>query len=179
MNKQPLDSVQGTSSKICLGSFISPHGVRGAIKVKTFTEVPQNLIAYGPLMDDQGHIYHLTIIGNPAPDIVVVTVEGIKDRNQAEILRGKKLYIDRNLLPALLEDEFYLADLVGLQVTTNEGQLLGTVKAVNNYGAGDFLEVASETGQSLTIPFRKEAIDAVDLAQRKLTVFSGFVLSSK
>jgi 16S rRNA processing protein RimM len=178
MNNDQVKSAQ-EASKICLGVFTAPHGIRGAVKVKTFTVNPESLTAYGPLTDGQGSPYHLTIVSIPAPDIVVVSVKGINDRNQAELLRGKELYLDRCLLPEAPEDEFYHADLIGMMVISEQGHVIGKVRAVNNYGAGDFLEVSSENGELLTVPFRKEAVERVDLNQNQIIVIQDFILSNK
>ncbi len=178
MNKQPR--IQEASHQVCLGVITGPHGIRGAVKVKTFTVNPKDIIAYGPLIDDQGQTYRLKVLSQSGPDILVVHIDGIKDRNQAESLRGQRLYVDRNALPTPSdEDEFYYSDLIGLRIITPEGHSVGSIKTVNNYGAGDFLEAVSEDGKLITIPFRREAVLKVDLTLKQVIVEPEFILSAK
>lgn len=179
MKKESTSSPQEASSHVCLGVITGPHGIRGAVKIKTFTVNSKDLTSYGPLMDDNGKSYALKIISESGPDMVVAHVAGIKDRNQAESLRGVRLVVDRSSLPTTNDDEFYYSDLIGLKIVTTDGHLVGLIKAVNNYGAGDFLEAQGEDGVLLTIPFRKEAVERVDIELGQVIVFPEFILSPK
>jgi 16S rRNA processing protein RimM len=102
--------------------------------------------------------------------MLVVTLSGIRDRNAAEALNGTELSIDRSLLPAPEEDEFYAADLVGLRAETPEGELVGKVRAVVNYGAGDIVEILPPSGASILVPFSKAAVPEIDLAAGRIVV---------
>ena len=144
------------------------HGVRGEVKVTTFTADPMALAAYKTLMRQDGSPALTIASARPAKDGLVARLKGVDDRNAAEALRGLKLYISRDSLPEPEEDEFYLADLIGLSVETAEGELLGKVKTVQDFGAGDLIEVQPEQGASWWLPFTKEAVPEVRIAEGKV-----------
>jgi 16S rRNA processing protein RimM len=181
MHKRSSQSLQEAplSSCVCLGVIGAPHGIHGAVKIKTFTENSNNLTSYGPLRDAMGCLFSLKIITELTQDMVIAQIEGITTRTQAEELRGRHLYVARSSLPHTSEDEFYHSDLIGLRVVTTTDQVIGVIKAVNNYGAGDFLEILSKDGHLLTIPFRQEAVTHVDLTLKQITVLEDFILSNK
>lgn len=159
-------------ARVCLGVMVGAHGVRGLVKVKSFTADPADVAAYGPLSDDSGaRRWRLEIVG-PAPgkseDVLLARVESVGDRDAAQALHGVRLYVERAALPALEAEEFYHADLVGLRVEDGAGQFLGSVRAVENHGAGDVLEVAGPDGRSLMLPFTRAAVPLVDLAGGRL-----------
>lgn len=159
--------------RVCLGVMVGAHGVRGLVKVKAFTEDPADVAAYGPVADKSGRRrWRLTVVGpapGKSPDVVLAKVEGVADRDAAQALHGTELYVARAALPALEEEEtFYHADLIGLRVEDRAGRLLGTVKAVENYGAGDLLEVEGADGKALLLAFTKAAVPVVDLAGGRL-----------
>jgi len=159
--------------RICLGIMVGAHGVRGLVKVKAFTEVAADVAAYGPVSDKGGRQrWRLEVVG-PAPgksaDVVLAKVEGVKDRDAAQALHGTEIYVERAVLPALAEEEtFYHADLIGLRVEDAAGRTLGTVRAVENYGAGDLLEVTGPDGRDLLLPFTRAAVPLVDIAGGRL-----------
>nr|WP_256476373.1 ribosome maturation factor RimM [Siccirubricoccus soli] len=145
-----------------VGEIGRPHGVRGLVKLRSFTADPNAIAEYGPLTDETGtRQYRLTLLGDG-----LAQVEGIADRDAAAKLTGTKLYVDRAALPPPEEEEYYLADLVGLQVETPEGQPLGTVRAVEEHGAGSFLVVQDR--KELLLPFTRAVVPVVDLALGKL-----------
>ncbi len=159
--------------RVCLGVMVGAHGVRGLVKVKTFTEDPTDVAAYGPVSDKAGRRqWRLTVAGpapGKSPDVVLAKVDGVGDRDAAQALHGTELYVERARLPALEEEEtFYHADLIGLRVEDSAGRLLGTVKAVENYGAGDLLEVEAADGKPLLLAFTKAVVPLVDLAGGRL-----------
>ena len=163
------------ADRVCLGIMVGAHGVRGLVKVKSFTENPVDVAAYGPVSDESGrHCWRLEVTG-PAPgksaDVVLARIEGVKDRDAAQALHGTRLYVARAALPALAEAEtFYQTDLVGLRVEDAEGRVLGTVRAVENHGAGDVLEVAGAEGRELLLPFTRAVVPLVDVAGGRLVV---------
>ena len=164
MSKKPL---------ICLGAFASPHGVRGEVKVRAFTAVPEDIAAYGPLTDEKGkQAYTLSLLRQPKPGLFVARVEGIETRDQAEALKGIKLYVARAALPPPGEDEFYYEDLVGLAAQTPDGASFGKVKAVLNHGAGDILELTGVPDKkgAVLIAFTKEAVPEIDFTAGQITV---------
>ncbi len=145
--------------------------MRGLVKVRSHTADPADIVAYGPLADAAGRVFRLKVM-HQVKDSVVVAVEGVADRNAAETLRGIDLYVDRAVLPAPEEeDEFYLADLIGLTGVTQAGETFGTVRAVQDFGAGDVLEIAPAAGgPTLYLPFTREVVPQVDLAAGRLVV---------
>ena len=153
-----------------LGTIVAPHGVRGLVKVRSFTDNPSDIVSYGPLQDAQGRNVELRLRG-PTKGGLLAAVLGVNDRDAAEAMRGVKLYVPREALPATDdEEEFYYTDLVGLAVETADGTMLGRVKAVHDFGAGDVLEVVFEAGGSELLPFTREMVPVVDLAGGRLVV---------
>ena len=154
---------------VCLGVITGVHGVRGLVKVKSFTEVPEDVAAYGPLTDEDGErVLTLTVTGR-SKDALLVRFEGVADRDQAQALKGTRLYVARDVLPALDEEQtYYHADLLGLAAEDRDGHPLGRVAAVHNFGAGDILELDGE-GRRL-VPFTRQAVPVVDLEGGRLVV---------
>jgi 16S rRNA processing protein RimM len=147
--------------------------VRGLVKVKTFTEDPDDVAAYGPVSDESGRRrWSLHLVGRgagKAGGVVLVRVEGVTDRDAAQALHGTELFVDRAALPALAEEEtFYHADLIGLRVEDPAGRDLGRVRAVENYGAGDFLEIERPDGKTLLLAFTKAVVPLVEIAAGRL-----------
>ena len=139
------------------------HGIRGELRVKTFTGDPLALGDYGPLYAKDGRAFEIEEI-RPSGEIVVVRFKGVRDRTVAEALTGTELFVDRSMLPAEEEDEFYHADLVGLVVCDETGGDAGKVTAVQNYGGGDILEINFRGRKGLLIPFTQAAVPEVDIA---------------
>lgn len=154
--------------RILLGQFGRPHGVRGLVRVQSFTADPADIASYGPVSDEAGtRTFRLRVV-QPG-EMPVVAVEGVSDREAAAKLTGTRLYVARDRLPAPEADEFYHADLIGLAVEDGSGQRLGTVASVNDHGAGAFLEI--ETGaQPLLLPFTRAAVPVVDLAGGRVVI---------
>lgn len=143
-------------------------GVKGELRIATFTEDPMALARYRVLLREDGS-HGLTISGaRPTKGGVIARAKEIADRDQAEAARGLKLFVARGALPAPDEDEFYLADLIGLSVETPEGEVLGKVRAVNDFGAGDLIEVQPDKGASWWLPFTREAVPEVKIAEGKI-----------
>jgi 16S rRNA processing protein RimM len=148
---------------VCVAQIGAPHGVRGAFRLRCFTEVPRNVAAYGPVHDEAGApLFALRILAE-AKGGLIAAAPGIEDRDAAEALRGLRLYVPRERLPATEEDEFYHEDLVGLAARAPDGTPLGRVIAVHNHGAGDILELELEPGRTELVPFTRDAVPAVDL----------------
>jgi 16S rRNA processing protein RimM len=155
---------------VCVASVATAHGVRGALKLRCYTEEPESVAAYGPVFDAQGReLFHLTVIGSTKGG-VIARAEGIGDRDAAEALRGLDLYVPRDRLPATDEDEFYVSDLVGMEAVGPDGSAQGRIVAVHNFGAGDLIEVQPAEGESQLVPFTREAVPDVDLAARRAVV---------
>jgi 16S rRNA processing protein RimM len=155
-------------NRILLGQFGRPHGVRGLLRVQSFTADPAAIAVYGPVTDETGRRTFRLRVVQPG-EMPVVAVEGVADRAAAAKLTGTRLYVARDRLPAPAEDEFYHADLIGLAVEDASGQRLGTIVTVNDHGAGAFLEI--ETGaQPLLLPFTRAAVPVVDPARGRVVV---------
>lgn len=144
------------------------HGVRGEVKITTFTADPMALAGYKTLMRQDGSPALVIASARPSKGGIVARLKGVDDRNAAEALRGLKLFISRDVLPPAEEDEFYLADLIGLAVETATGQSLGKVKTVQDFGAGDLLEIQPAQGASWWLPFTREAVPEVRIAEGRL-----------
>lgn len=157
---------------VLLGRFGAAHGVRGEIRLQSFTADPLAIASYGPLTDESGaRAFRLLSVRPQGKDMLVARVEGVTDRAGAEALRGVELYVTRDKLPGPEEDEFYLADLVGLRAETLDGTLIGPVVAVRNFGAGDILEVAPEAGgETLMFPFTKAVVPTVDVTGGRVVI---------
>ena len=157
--------------KVLLGQIARAHGIRGEVLIKTHTAAPENIGAYGPLSDASGAKSIVLRGVRATPKGVVARVEGVSDRNGAEALQGLELYVERDRLPPAAEDEFYHADLVGLTVVEPGGETIGTVKAVQNYGAGDLLEIAlTRSRDTELVPFSDAFVPEVDVAARRVVV---------
>ncbi|MDX8514922.1 ribosome maturation factor RimM [Mesorhizobium captivum] len=139
------------------------HGIRGELRVKTFTGDPLALADYGPLYAKDGRAFQILDI-RPAGTVVVVRFKGVSDRNAAEALAGTELFVDRSVLPDDgEEDEFYHADLIGLEVRDDTG-VIGRVVAVHNFGGGDILDVTLAGRKGVLIPFTQAAVPHVSIA---------------
>lgn len=161
--------------RVCLAAVAGAHGVRGLVKLKSFTETPEDALAYGPLEDEAGaRRFEVSLkgsAGGKAGDLLLVKIEGVADREAAEALRGTRLYVARAALPEIAEEEtFYHADLVGMAAVDGEGRDCGRVLAVQNYGAGDLLEIQPARGASYLLPFTKAVVPEVDLAARRVVI---------
>ncbi|MGB7034731.1 MAG: ribosome maturation factor RimM [Xanthobacteraceae bacterium] len=158
-------------ARVCVGQIGAAHGVRGEVRLRSFTADPAAIVSYGPLQAEDGRVLEIESL-RPAKDHFVATLAGIADRNAAERLANTKLYVPRDRLPAPDEpDEYYHADLIGLAVVDRAGTSLGTVVAVHNFGAGDLIEVRQAEGKpTQLLPFDALTVPGVDLAAGRLVV---------
>ena len=152
-----------TSELICVGAVTGARGIKGDIRIKSFTDDPEAIASYGPLYDKTGTTsFNLKITGQ-AKGQLIGRVKGINDRNEAEKLKGTQFFVSRDKLPAPDEDEFYVQDLIGLRAEGLDGSDFGKVTAVENYGAGDILEIAGGVVGNQMVPFTLEAFPKVDI----------------
>ncbi|MCR0980610.1 ribosome maturation factor RimM [Roseomonas populi] len=154
------------SRRILVGEFGRPHGVRGLVHLRSHTSEPAAIAGYGPLSEESGE--RRFVLKWLAEGLV--QVEGIADRDAAAKLTGTKLYVDREALPATEEDEFYLSDLIGLRAETEGGDVLGTVSAVEDFGAGSFLTLRDASGRETLLPFTKAVVPVVEVAAGRVVV---------
>ncbi|HZS84604.1 MAG TPA: ribosome maturation factor RimM [Stellaceae bacterium] len=160
----------GPQARICLGAITGAQGVRGAVRIKSFTARPEDVAAYGPVEDESGtRRFVLRLVGR-AKGVVLAKIAGIEDRDAAEALKGIRLYVARSALPPAEEEEYYHADLLGLEAVLADGTVLGRVRAVHDFGAGDSLEVERRRGPAIMVPFTKAAVPVVDIAGGRLVV---------
>lgn len=147
---------------ICIGAIKGVHGVRGQVRVISYASQPEDIFAYAPLTDEKGgQVFALTFRGM-GNDHFIAAIEGVTTREAAEKLKGTKLFVPRDLLPEEEEDEYYHADLEGMDVRDDKGASLGRVVAVHDYGAGPFLEVQPPKGKTFMVPFKDEFVPVVD-----------------
>jgi 16S rRNA processing protein RimM len=159
-----------TAKRLCVGIVTGPHGIRGGVRVKSFTADPADIDAYGPVSDEAGtRRFALRVVGM-VKGVVLAELDGITDRNAAEALKGLHLYVDRDQLPPADEDEFYHADLLGLSARLQDGTVLGQVTGLYDFGAGESVEITGSKGQVTMVPFTKAAVPVIDLASGTLTI---------
>ena len=170
----------GRPRDLVVAEIGAAHGLKGEVRLKSFTGVPADVARYGPLSAADGRTFEI-VSARPAagtsPDMLVVRLKGVADRTAAEALTGTRLSLPYDRLPAAGEDEYYHADLIGLDAVTPEGETLGTIVAVPNYGAGDLIEIAPPRGSAILVPFNRTHVPEVDIAGRRVVVvppvFSG------
>jgi 16S rRNA processing protein RimM len=161
------------SDRVLIARIGAAHGIRGEVRVKAYTADPQGIGAYGPLAASDGRSFEVASLrpaSGPASDMLVVKFKGVADRNAAEALNGVELSVPRDRLPPAEEEEYYHADLIGLEAVTRGGAPLGTVIAVHNYGAGDLLEIAPKRGETLLVPFTRAVVPEVDIGGGRVVV---------
>ena len=155
---------------VLVGIFGAAHGVRGEIRLKSYTQDPAAIGDYGPLKSIKGEVFELLTLRPVKDDMFVARIKGITDRNGVQALTNTELFVPRSQLPPPDEDEFYYSDLIGLRAETSEGVVLGVVRSVENYGAGDIIEIAPEAGETLLLPFTKAVVPKVELANKRISV---------
>ena len=159
--------------RVVVAQFGAAHGVRGEVRLKSFTEDPLAVRSYGPLEAKDGRAFVITsarAAAGTSHDMLVVRVDGVTTRDQAETLTGLELSVPRDRLPPPDEDEFYHADLVGLDVRLADGEMAGTLVAVRNFGAGDLLEIAPPHGATIYVPFTREAVPEINFGTGTITI---------
>jgi 16S rRNA processing protein RimM len=158
------------AAHICIARIGAAHGVRGAVKLWTFTDDPLAVKSYGPLTTKDGARQFEVTQAREAKDHLVATLKGITTREEAERLNGIELYVARDQLPATDDDEYYHADLIGLAAVNAANEPLGRVIAIHNFGAGDIIEIAPPQGTSLLLPFTNAVVPTVDLAAGRVVI---------
>ena len=158
------------AAPICVARIGAPHGVRGAVKLWTFTEDPLAVKRYGPLMAKDGARQFEVTHAREAKDHLVASFRGVTTREEAEKLNGIELYIAREKLPATDDDEYYHADLIGLAAVTSANEPLGRVIAIHNFGAGDIIEIAPPQGATMLLPFTNAVVPTVDLKGGRVVI---------
>ena len=155
------------TDKTCVGAIAGAFGVRGEVRLKSFCTTAEDIATYGTLTTEDGTRRFAVTLTRPVNGGLGVRLSGVETKEQADALRGVTLWADRAALPALGDDEFYHADLIGLEVVDPGGAVLGRVRAIHDHGAGDILEVAGPAGV-LLIPFTRAAVPTIDLAAGRI-----------
>jgi 16S rRNA processing protein RimM len=165
-------SADNSGGRIILGRITGAHGLRGEIRIQTYTGLPEDIAAYGALSDEAGtRQFNIVDVRAAKGDTVIAELKGVSSREAAEALRGEKLYITREQLPPPDEDEYYLTDLVGLDAAAPDGIVFGRVIAVHNFGAGDLLEIRpAAADKTAIIPFTKDCVPEIHIDRGMLIV---------
>ncbi|MDF3855791.1 ribosome maturation factor RimM [Paracoccus sp. P2] len=157
------------TERVCVGAIAGAFGVRGEVRLKSFTSQPNDIAAYAPLYTEDGSRSFTVRLTRPVTGGLGARLSGVETREQAEALKGVTLWADRDKLPALPDDEFYHADLIGLSVHDTGGALLGKVRAIYDHGAGDILEIHGPGRRRvLLLPFTRAFVPTVDLAAGRI-----------
>jgi 16S rRNA processing protein RimM len=156
--------------RVCLGVVTGPHGVQGAVRIKSFTQAPEDIARYGPLTDETGdRCFELSLVG-AVKGVVLARLSGIEDRDQAEALRGLRLHLPRAALPQTEAEEYYHADLIGLEAVLGDGTPVGRVRAIHDFGAGDTLELTRAGAPPVMVPFTRTVVPSIELAAGRLVL---------
>ena len=147
---------------ILIGAIAGAHGVRGDVRLMSFAANPEDIAAYGPLTSEDGRTFTIESL-KPLSKGFSARLAEVRGRADAEALKSTRLYCPRSALPAADEDEFYHADLIGLEVQTLSGEPAGRIVGVHDFGAGDLLEIAPNGGKTIFVPFTQEAVPVVDI----------------
>ena len=158
------------SAPVCVTRIGAAHGVRGAVKLWTFTGDPRAVERYGPLTTRDGARQFEIASAREAKDHLVATFKGIATRNDAEKLNGIELYVPRERLPATDDDEYYHADLIGLAAVNAANEPLGRVVGIHNFGAGDIIEIAPPKGTTMLLPFTNAVVPTVDIEGGRVVI---------
>ena len=159
-----------TGELVCVGVVTGARGIKGDVRIKSFTADPEDLGTYRPITDKSGsRIFEVKVTG-AAKGQLVARIKGINDRTAAEQLKGAELYVPWDTLPAPEEDEFYFRDLIGLRAELEDGSDFGTITAVENFGAGDVLEISGSVKGGIMVPFTKDVVPVVDLEGQRVVI---------
>lgn len=166
-----MSSATDPASLVLLGAIAGAFGVRGEVRVRSFTAAPEGVVAYGPLYDAAGELVMTPKRWRPIKDGLAVTAPEIATREDAERMKGTPLHAPRHLLPPTEEEEFYHVDLIGCRAETLAGEAIGTVNSVQNFGAGDVLEIRDgESGKTRYVAFAKADVPVVDLTAKRVII---------
>lgn len=158
-----------SEDRICVGAIAGSFGVRGEVRLKSFCAEPEAIGDYGPLSSEDGKVEYTVKITRPIKNGFAARLSGVGNKEAADALKGTRLYAERDALPQLPDDEFYHADLIGLEALDTGGTKLGKIHAVHDHGAGDLLELRG-SGQPVLVPFTRAAVPTVDLAAGRVII---------
>jgi 16S rRNA processing protein RimM len=158
-----METKPPASELICVGAVTGARGIKGDVRIKSFTADPHDIASYGPLYDKTGNVAYKLKVTGQAKDQLIGRILGTPDRTAAEKLKGLQFFVPRDNLPETGDDEFYFSDLIGLNVEDTKGKALGAISSVENFGAGDVLEIVGVINGSLMVTFTKETVPLVDI----------------
>ena len=158
------------ADRVCVARIGAAHGVRGEVKLRPFTEDPLALAGYNPLETQDGTRRFEIEIVRTANDHLIARIAGVADRDGAQALTGVELYVPRDRLPPVEDGSYYHHDLIGLAAVAKDGAPLGTVLAIHNFGAGDVIEIGTDGGDTLILPFNDNAVPEIDLDAKRVVV---------
>jgi len=158
------------ADRVLLGRITAAQGLRGEVRVTSFTAAPEDIGAYGPLTDGKGRAHVIEALRVIKGGVLALTLAGVRDRSAAEALKGAELFVAKDRLPPPDEEEWYYDDLIGLRAFGPDDRFVGEVAAVQNYGAGDLLELRLAEGGAALLPFSRACVPVVDIAAGRLTV---------
>jgi 16S rRNA processing protein RimM len=157
--------------RVCVGAIAGSFGVKGEVRLKSFCTEPEAIASYGPLFTEDGSRSYTVTLTRPVANGLGARLSGVQTKEQADALRGTSLFVARDKLPATGDDEFYHADLIGLDVHDTGGAPVGKLHAIHNHGAGDLLEILGPGMKTaLLLPFTRAAVPTIDLAARRVII---------
>jgi len=161
----------GSDNRICVGVITGAYGVRGEARIKSFCAEPSAIADYSPLSSENGKTQYPLTITRPVKGGFAARLGGVFTKEHADSLKGEKLYAQRRDLPSLPDDEYYYADLIGLDVLDTGGQNIGRISAVHDHGAGDILEIAAADARgSFLVPFTRDVVPTIDQTARRAII---------
>src|SRR5262249_46855052 len=161
---------EGQAQRVCVGAITGPQGVHGAVRIKSFTENPKDIAGYGPVENEGGDRHFELNLTGTAKGVLGARIAVVVDRDHAGRLRGARLYLPRSALPQTADDEYYHADLLGLEAVLGDGTPVGRVRAIHDFGAGDTLELARPGAPPVMVPFTRSVVPVVDPAAGRLVL---------
>jgi len=157
--------------RVCVGAIAGSFGVKGEVRLKSFCTEPEAIASYGPLFTEDGSRSYTVTLTRPVANGLGARLSGVQTKEQADALRGASLFVARDKLPATGDDEFYHADLIGLDVHDTGGAPVGKLHAIHNHGAGDLLEILGPGMKTaLLLPFTRAVVPTIDLAARRVII---------
>lgn len=156
--------------RVCVGQILGAHGVRGLVKLLSFTSDPAAIACYGALTDESGRRRFAVSLSGANKGHFLARLSGIEDRDAAQALAGMRLFVEREQLPPADEDEYYHADLIGLRAERPDGTPLGTVAALHDFGAGELIELVLPSGARPMLPFDRHTVPVVDIEGGRLVI---------
>lgn len=160
----------GNEQRICVGEIVAAHGLRGEVKIKSFTAVPEDLAGYAPLTDEAGEKEFPLRLRSSTKNMLIASIKGVDNRAAAEKLRDMKLYVSRAQLPQVEKGRFYVADLRGLKAVDEAGIEFARVTDVHNFGAGDILVIENAEGREWLLPFKPPFAHTPDVKAGQVVV---------